>query len=149
MGVGSTLTIPSGGAPRSWLNTWLPVAAWAILIFIMSTSHFGAEQTGQWIEPILRWLMPAASLETIRTMHFAIRKLAHFTEYGILFLLLIRGPMRGHAVLALAACVLYALLDEGHQSFVPDRTASFYDVGLDCSGALFTLFLYNGVAEMI
>jgi hypothetical protein len=149
MGVESTLTIPSGRAPRPWLNTWGPVAAWAILIFTLSTSHFGAEQTGAWIEPILRWLMPSASLDAIRSMHFAIRKLAHFTEYGILFLLLIRGPMRGHAALALVACALYALLDEGHQSFVPDRTASFYDVALDCSGALFTHFMHSGIAELI
>ena len=89
---------------------------------------------------MLRWLMPWAGLHTIQSMHFGIRKLAHFTEYGILFLLLIRGPMRGHAVLALAACALYALLDEGHQNFVPNRTASYYDVALDCSGALFSQF---------
>ena len=145
----STLTIPSPGAPRSRLNTWVPVAAWAILIFMLSTSHFGAEQTGAWIEPMLRWLFPWAGLDAIRAMHFAIRKLAHFTEYGILFLLLIRGPMRGHAALALIACALYALLDEGHQSFVPDRTASFYDVALDCSGALFTHFLHSGIAELV
>ncbi|MGO9059295.1 MAG: VanZ family protein [Candidatus Binataceae bacterium] len=141
--------MPAGRVPRSRLSTWMPVAAWAILIFLMSTSHFGAEQTGAWIEPMLRWLMPWAGLHTIRAMHFGIRKLAHFTEYGILFLLLIRGPMRGHAVLALAACALYALLDEGHQNFVPNRTASFYDVALDCSGALFSHFLHNGIAELV
>jgi len=141
--------MPVGRVPRSRLSTWLPVAAWAILIFLFSTSHFGAEQTGAWIEPMLRWLMPWAGLHTIQSMHFGIRKLAHFTEYGILFLLLIRGPMRGHAVLALTACALYALLDESHQSFVPKRTSSYYDVALDCSGALFSNFLHNGIAELV
>jgi len=141
--------MPVGRVPRSRLSTWLPVAAWAILIFLFSTSHFGAEQTGAWIEPMLRWLMPWAGLHTIQSMHFGIRKLAHFTEYGILFLLLIRGPMRGHAVLALTACALYALLDESHQSFVPNRTSSYYDVALDCSGALFSNFLHNGIAELV
>ena len=148
MDVEGTLTMEPGQAPRSRINTWLPVVAWAIVIFIMSTSHFGADETGAWIEPILRWLMPSASIEALRAMHFAIRKLAHFTEYGILFLLLIRGPMRGHAVLALVACALYALLDEGHQSFVPNRTASFYDVALDCSGALFSNFMHEGMVEL-
>jgi VanZ family protein len=134
---------------RESLKTCLPVAAWALLIFILSTSSFSAQETGWWIEPILRWLLPSASLHTIEVMHYAIRKLAHFTEYGILFLLLIRGPMRGHAVLALAACAAYAMLDEGHQMFVPDRTASFYDVALDFSGALFSHFVHSGVAELI
>jgi VanZ family protein len=141
--------MPAGRLPRSRLTTWLPVAAWAILIFLFSTSHFGAEQTGAWIEPMLRWLMPWAGLHTIQSMHFVIRKLAHFTEYGILFLLLIRGPMRGHAVLALTACALYALLDEGHQSFVPNRTSSYYDVALDCSVALFSNFLHNCIADLV
>jgi VanZ family protein len=131
------------------LKAWLPVAAWATMIFILSTSYFSAQETGSWIEPILRRLLPWASYPTIEVMHYAIRKLAHFTEYGILFLLLIRGPMRGHAVLALAACATYAMLDEGHQMFVPDRTASMYDVALDFSGALFSHFVSSGVAELV
>lgn len=142
------MTIASGRAPRFRINPWLPVVVWAILIFVMSTSHFGADQTAAWIEPILHWLIPSASPDAVRTMHFWIRKLAHFTEYGILFLLLIRGPLRGHAVVALIACALYALLDEGHQSFVPNRTASLYDVALDCSGALFSNFMHHGITEL-
>ena len=143
------VTFVTGDDTREKLKAWLPVAAWALLIFFLSTSFFSSQETGSWIEPILRWLLPWASNPTIEVMHYAIRKAAHFTEYGILFLLLIRGPMRGHAVLALAACALYALLDEGHQNFVPNRTASFYDVALDCSGALFSHFLHNGIAELV
>ncbi|HEV3112700.1 MAG TPA: VanZ family protein [Candidatus Binataceae bacterium] len=131
------------------MKVWLPVAAWALLIFFFSTSLFSSQDTGSWIEPILRWLLPWASNATIDVMHYAIRKAAHFTEYGILFLLLIRGPMRGHTVWALAACAAYALLDEGHQMFVPERTASMYDVALDFSGALFSHFVSTGVAELV
>ncbi len=32
--------------------------------------------------------------------------------------------------LALIICVVYALSDEGHQVFVPGRTASLYDLAL-------------------
>jgi len=102
-----------------------------------------------WIEPLLGWMLPWASFHTIEVIHYAIRKAAHFTEYGVLFLLLIRGPMRGHTAWALAVCALYAMLDEGHQMFIPDRTASLYDVALDFSGALFSHFLRTGVAELI
>lgn len=120
-----------------------------MVIFVLSTSFFGAQETASWIDPVLRWFLPSASAHTIDVLHYAIRKLAHFTEYGILFLLLIRGPMRGHTLLALGACAAYAMLDEGHQIFVPDRTASLYDVALDFSGALFSHFLSTGVAELV
>jgi VanZ family protein len=145
--VDGAITVDKGSYDR--LKPWLPVIAWAVMISILSTSAFSAQETGSWIEPILQWLMPSASLHTIEVMHYAIRKLAHFTEYGILFLLLIRGPMRGRAALALVVCAVYALLDEGHQMFVPDRTASVYDVALDFSGALFSHFVNSGIAELI
>jgi VanZ family protein len=141
--------LDTGGLGREKLRAWLPVVIWAAIIFVLSTSYFGAQFTGEWIEPVLRWFFPAASAHSIEVMHYAIRKLAHFTEYGILFLLLIRGPMRGHTLLALAACAAYAMLDEGHQIFVPDRTPSLYDVALDCSGALFSHFLSSGMAELV
>ena len=35
--------------------------------------------------------------------------------------------------------VLYALLDEYHQSFVPSRTGSLYDSGIDIAGGLIGL----------
>jgi VanZ family protein len=143
------VTFGASADPRDKVKVWLPVAAWALLIFFFSTSLFSSQDTGSWIEPILRWLLPWASNATIDVMHYAIRKAAHFTEYGILFLLLIRGPMRGHTVWALAACAAYALLDEGHQMFVPERTASMYDVALDFSGALFSHFVSTGVAELV
>jgi VanZ family protein len=149
MNVASMVTIGAGERPPSRLKNWLPVIIWAAVVFIASTSTFSAERTGSWIDPVLGWLMPWASFDAIQTMHYAIRKLAHFTEYGILFLLLIRGPMRGHSVLALGVCACYALLDEGHQTLVPSRTPSLYDVGVDFSGALFSNFVHNGVAELI
>jgi VanZ family protein len=56
--------------------------------------------------------------------------------------------MRGRPYTAFALCVFYALLDEGHQIFVPDRTPSFYDVALDSTGALFSRFLHAAVIEI-
>ena len=81
-------------------------------------------------------------------LHALVRKSAHFTEYGVLFWLLLRGPMAGRPYLALTVCVLYAFLDEGHQMFVQGRTASLYDVALDSTGALFSRFLNLAIAEL-
>lgn len=133
---------------QKWQN-WLPVAVWIIVIFILSTSLFSAADTAIIIKPILHWLWPSASLATVALIHDSIRKCAHFTNYAVLFWLLIRGPMRGRPYTALALCVCYAMLDEAHQIFVPGRTASIYDVALDSTGALFSRFLYAAVAELV
>jgi hypothetical protein len=71
-----------------------------------------------------------------------------FTNYAILFWLLIRGPLEGRPYVALGCCIIYAFLDEGHQIFVPGRTASLYDVALDSSGALFSRFLNSAVDDL-
>jgi len=127
---------------------WLPVVVWGILIFTMSTSTFSALNTSKFIEPILQWIFPLASKDTLTVLHALVRKSAHFTEYAVLFWLLVRGPMAGRPYLALTVCVLYAFLDEGHQTLVPSRTASLYDVALDSTGALFSRFLNLALAEL-
>src|SRR5271166_1802668 len=80
---------------------WLPVVLWGVLIFSMSTSTFSAMNTSMVIEPMLRWLFPLVSAETISVLHALVRKTAHFTEYGVLFWLLLRGPMAGRPYMAL------------------------------------------------
>jgi VanZ family protein len=127
---------------------WLPVVAWGFVIFTMSTSSFSAMNTSRFIEPMLGWLFPLASKETITVLHALVRKSAHFTEYGVLFWLLLRGPMAGRPYLALTVCVIYAFLDEGHQVFVDGRTPSLLDVALDSTGALFSRFLNLAFAEL-
>lgn len=73
-----------------------------------------------------------------------IRKFGHVTEYFISGLLLFRAfrndSVSGRkwiwAFASLMAIVLIAACDEFHQSFVPTRTASLIDVGLDTFGGI-------------
>jgi len=130
------------------LALWFPVMAWGLIISLLSTSAFSAENTASFINPILQWLVPGISAASMLVCHFLIRKAAHFTEYGVLFWLLVRGPMAHRPYLALAMCVGYAFLDEGHQMFEAGRTASLYDVALDSSGALFSNFLKLTITEL-
>ena len=130
------------------LREWIPVLVWGAVIFTLSTSAFSAINTVKVIDPIIRFLIPGLSSASVDVCHMLIRKAAHFTEYGILFWLLVRGPMVRRPYLALMLCVVYALTDEGHQVFVPGRTASLYDVALDSSGALFSHFLTTAIAEL-
>jgi VanZ family protein len=129
------------------LAVWAPPILWIGVMFVLSTSVFSAANTASFIEPILRWIAPAATAASIAMIHGFIRKAAHFINYGVLFWLLIRGPMAGRPYAALGLCVLQAMLDEGHQVFVPGRTASVYDIALDSSGALFSRFLSAAIAE--
>jgi len=144
---GAAAVNPGESVERSLLK-WIPVLVWAIVIFGLSTSYFSAENTSKFIDPILHLLMPGASAATVALAHGFVRKAAHFTNYAILFWLLISGPLRERPYLAFGLCVLYALLDEGHQMLVTSRTPSLYDVALDSTGALFSAFLHAAVIEI-
>ena len=139
-----TLTASLNTKLRPFLKYWLPLLIWLGVIFIGSTGVLSAEQTSRFLVPFLRWLDPQISIATILSIHFALRKLGHFIEYGILAVLLwraLRGTLRSTRAIPIALLVLfvsavYAASDEFHQSFIPSRTASPNDVMLDLCGAL-------------
>jgi VanZ family protein len=124
------------------VGRWAPVAAWAALIFLASTSWFAGPRTEAVVLPVLTWLFPHASLQTLETMHAILRKLGHFTEYLIFGLLIARAlrDARGwrwqHALLAVTLAASYAVTDELHQRFVPGRTPAVGDVAIDAVGAI-------------
>jgi len=131
-----------------WLRAWWPAVLWSAVIFIASTDSFSAYYTGAFFEPIFRHFIPTLTEEQFDTVHYVIRKSAHFTEYFIFFLLLyrgIRGARRGwHWSWAFGAWFIaagYSALDEVHQSFVASRTASAFDSMLDSAGALVALLV--------
>ncbi len=144
----STLKITTPPPPPRWrfvLADWLPVFGWSVVLFLLSTSVFSAANTASIIEPILRWLIPGLSRARIDILHNLIRKMAHFTNYAVLFWLMIRRPMAGRPYTALLLCILYAGSDEFHQIFSGNRGPSVYDVALDSMGALFSRFLYAAI----
>ena len=78
-----------------WLKRWWPALAWAVVISCFSTGAFTSEHTSRIIIPVLHWLFPHASTQTLHLIHHYIRKCAHFTEYFILSLLVLRGIRAG------------------------------------------------------
>lgn len=87
--------------------------------------------------------------------HIIVRKLAHFSEYAILWFFSYRF-LRTYPfnkwqcyVMAVIFCFCYASLDEWHQSFIPERSPSFKDVLIDTSGALIGGFLYISLEKII
>ena len=103
------------------LALWLPVVAWAALIFTLSSIPDLGTGLGTW--------------------DLVLRKLAHATEYAILGALLLRALGRpGPAALA---AVAYAASDELHQHFVSGRHAAPLDIAIDAAGVLAGIAIYR------
>ena len=79
-----------------------------------------------------------------------ISNLAHIPAYALLTFLWLKSfaePESKNNIISfsliLSGLVLFAVSDEIHQSFVPGRTASFMDIGLDFVGILFGLWAFK------
>jgi VanZ family protein len=130
-----------------FLRYWLPVVIWCAVIVGFSSDAGSSRRTSRIIGPVLRWLVPGISEETVYRVQYGIRKAAHVTEYALLALLIWRArrrPVRGdarpwrwpEAWVALACAALFAVSDEIHQAFVPGREGRATDVLIDSIGAL-------------
>jgi VanZ family protein len=82
-------------------------------------------------------------------------KLAHFIEYYFFGILICRwlfnkkNPMvrRRALFLTMLIGICYGVSDEWHQSFVPGRTATIWDVMFDASGIVAAAFTYRSIGE--
>jgi VanZ family protein len=135
-------------ARRRWWR-YGPLLLWIAFISFASTSEFSAANTSQLVRPLLLWLFPNISEARLAAAHFLARKAGHFTEYAVLAFLARRAFITSSNAfiqrywfrLGLLLVVIYALLDEFHQSFVPSRTASVYDSAVDVAGGLTVLLI--------
>lgn len=95
------------------LKKWIPVLAWCGLIFFLSSQpHLpGPENVN---------------------LDFLFKKLGHICAYAILFGLTFRATHS--AKQSFLFCIMYAMSDEYHQSFVPGRTPMIRDIGIDIIG---------------
>lgn len=96
-----------------------------LLIFILSTSYFSAENT-----------------EEIVSGGY-LRHFAHIIEYFILTIFVYFGFNNGFKITAKKYLLLstlisffYSLTDEAHQYFVPGRNARWVDIGYDGIGVI-------------
>jgi VanZ family protein len=111
---------------RAWpslVRLWLPVVAWAVVIFAFSSIPSLGTGLGTW--------------------DLVLRKLAHVTEYAVLGALLLRAT--GRAWMAVVLGVLYAASDELHQTFVPGRHGRPLDVAIDTVGLLLGVVLWRSL----
>lgn len=151
---------------KAFLVYWLPVILWLGVIFVESMSPFAAsDQTSRFIVPLLHWLMPGLDRSHLAEMHDLLRKVGHFTGYGLLsyfFFRAWRGTHQIHAgaispqvnrppkaissfseqwrmswaLLGLLCTAFVATLDELNQMRFSNRTGSWRDVVLDTFGGV-------------
>ncbi len=111
------------------INYWLPVIIYAIFIFNVSS-------------------VPGKNIPSLFKGQDVI---FHFFEYAFFSLLLGRAIKEYYLnrtkiiriLLTLVLAFIYALSDEFHQSFVPNRTASMFDVKIDTLGSLLGCLIYK------
>lgn len=117
----------------SWKKTyvaWIAVCLWIIVIFLFSNQpHSGAVTEAY-----------------LGDANVPVRKIAHISEYAILFVLsrfavtaseFSKGWRRTRlSVASYMFCLGNALFDEWHQSLVPGRSATLSDVTVDMFGAM-------------
>ena len=139
---------------RKKIISWVLLIIWIIVIFFMS--HQPGEVSSSQSDIILK-IFRIIGIELndffgeLATL--IVRKMAHFSEYLILFLLaynVTRHYVKGRKIrlLLIVFVFLYACTDEFHQYFIPGRNMAIKDVLIDTSGGVFG-YIITGVVEKL
>lgn len=116
------------------------------LIFIWGNSLMPADVSQHFSDCVLE-LLPEFSEEPAQQEEESrlIRKIAHFTEFTVLGLLLgwLATLLKRKWWMLIPVGISVACIDETIQMFVPDRGPGLLDVGIDSCGVLMGMFLLN------
>lgn len=136
---------------KKWIK-WMLVLIWMFVIFLFS-SQKGQQSShnNRFIVDMLKYVGVNLDIILGSKDNYIIRKLAHMTEYFILYQLVYnaiyeRFRFSKTLVLSLVFTFLYACSDEYHQSFVPGRSPAFIDVLIDTVGGTIA-FMYRLVSN--
>jgi polysaccharide biosynthesis protein VpsQ len=116
---------------RKFLITTFPIL-YMYLIW-QQTSHFDPESVSDLKHVLNPYIILAIG---------AALELGHFFEFGILYFLLILALLcyvplkKWMEVMVIIVAILYGLMDEIHQVFVPFRTFSIFDLIKDAIGVI-------------
>lgn len=138
---------------------WLLPILWMGIIFLFSSQPYDRQD----IKPVMNKIIDLSFMERYvswisftyansevsvqaigidRFIEFFIRKGAHFTVFFILMILFYialsrtnRLKLKANLIVSLLLSIAYAVMDEFHQGFTPNRTPYIGDVVIDGSGA--------------
>ncbi|MBD7963202.1 VanZ family protein [Fictibacillus norfolkensis] len=149
---------------KKTLLYWLPVFLWMGIIFYASSQPYEKQDLRPTISAnidlsIIETLFSTVklhyagdeiSIEALGAAHFLeffIRKAAHFFTYFVLGFLMYRGlnhyflNNRLTSLISWFLTILYAISDEVHQGFTPNRSPHIEDVMIDATGGLVGILL--------
>ena len=126
---------------------------WLSLIFYFSNQNGSvSENSSNFVINLLNIVFKNFNLDikSIESISFIIRKLAHMFLYFVLYLLfyytMYQFNIKKRKNLSLVFCLFYAISDEFHQLFIPNRSFQIFDIFIDMLGTFFsylTLFIKN------
>jgi VanZ family protein len=138
--------------------SYLAVFIWMGAIFYLS--HQSGDSSGglssgitEMVLNMINTIFPSLKVD-MDLFHHIIRKLAHFTAYFILAILVINALRISNVsgfksiIITLLISIIYAATDEFHQSFIPGRGPSIKDVFIDSFGASFGLAIYSAFSKL-
>lgn len=129
---------------KKWMRACWIVAAIAWMVLIFSFSHTEGKQSQQQSTIVTTIVTEVIGVEPTHKdflrVEFTVRKLAHLCMFAVLGFIYCgysdcyKIDTKKKYLFSCCATVIYALLDEAHQYFVPDRAARLYDVAIDTLG---------------
>ena len=137
----------------------IAVILWIALIFSLSAQP--AEQSNKLSNGIVRTVIeaieraiPGLEVDMADLNHLA-RKYAHFFAYFILGILMVftlrRMGVRDFKgiTISIIICIILAIADEIHQSFVPGRGPQLTDVMIDSIGSIIGIGIYRLLGRLV
>ncbi|MGL4998853.1 MAG: VanZ family protein [Cetobacterium sp.] len=110
-----------------------------VMLTIFWFSHQNGEESLKQSNFMLQYLK-----DLLDIFNLDVRKLAHFTIYFILganYFLAFKELTFESAVKSIGLTMLYAISDEFHQSFIPNRGPAVKDVLIDTSGGALAILV--------
>lgn len=125
---------------------WLALLVWMGVIFYFS--HQSGDASMQLSDGILDSFKSLfQNFLDYHTLSYIVRKIAHFTEYFILGLLIYhlvkqyRVISKTEIIWMILFCVIYAMSDEFHQVFIGGRSPMIFDVIIDSLGSSLSILI--------
>ncbi len=135
--------------------SYLLVIIWMIVIFLFSSAN--GNESGNDSKGIIKGTITIADKIVVNiglkdelytdmekdviaeNLNYPLRKVMHFSEYLILALLWLNAlslsKVKHKYLITLLICVIYAMSDEYHQTFINGRSGQLLDVLIDSTGS--------------
>jgi VanZ family protein len=124
---------------KKWLIILVAVLMCGLIFYFTQSSSFTTANTIREFAGIT-----GMSNDEVLLMNLIIRKAMHLFLFALLAILLKINfyNFKGSYLIAWLGATLYGLGDEFHQSLVPERESSIFDVMIDSTGACLGLIVF-------